>query len=224
MRANGQVQALCRRVQVGARGGHAPAALCGDLVHPHAVWHRAVESRIAREARVGARIQKRLAQRMNFARHIAHVQWPAVATPGRIAMRRVFHLLEVGQHVAPPPARVAQGLPVVKVLRQATHVDHRVDRTRAAQHLAAWPVTLAPAQTRLGNAAVHPVQRRVVERQAVADRHLHAQALVAAAGFQQEHAVPAACAQAVREHAAGRTGADDDVVKRVAHARTRGVA
>jgi len=138
----------------------------------------------------------------------------AVAAAQRVvAVRDMFELLEVGQHVGPAPARVAAVLPMVEVLEQATHMDHRVDRTRAAQHLAARPIALAAGQGRFGLGAVHPVQRRVVERQAIADRHLHLGTAVRAPGLQQQHARATVGAQAIGQHTARRTGTHDDVVE-----------
>ena len=138
----------------------------------------------------------------------------AIATAQRVvAVRHVFELLEVGQHVGPTPARVAAALPMLEVFGQATHIDHRVDRARSAQHLAARPIALAPGQCTLRFGAVHPVQRRVIERQAIADRHLHPRPEIRAPGLQQQHAQASVGAQAVGQHTARRTGTHDDVVE-----------
>src|SRR5262249_15865997 len=50
----------------------------------------------------------------------------------------VFRAAEVGQHLAEGPAVIAQRRPVVVVPAVAAHIDHAVDRTAAAQCLAAW--------------------------------------------------------------------------------------
>ena len=95
----------------------------------------------------------------------------------------------------------------------AADVDHGVDRARPAEHLAARPVARAPAEPRHRVGHEHPVDSRVVEGLAVADRHPDPEAAVAAAGLEQQHPEPPVRGQPVGQHAAGRPGADDDVVE-----------
>ena len=131
----------------------------------------------------------------------------------------VFELLEVGKHLAPCPAGIAGGAPVVEVCGLTPHVHHRVDRTGASEHFAAWPVGAAIRQCRIGFRLVHPVVARVRESPAITDGHLDPRAAVGAARFQQQHAVPAGFREAVGEHAARGTRADDHVVV-LSHAKT----
>jgi hypothetical protein len=209
-----QVAPLHRRVQVGTPGRHAQTARGGDLVVAYALGRGAVEAGIERQTGLGAGAQEALAKGMRITRHVAHLQRACAPAQFVVAVRAAFEALEVRQHLAPAPARVAQRAPVVEILGLATHEDHRIDRTRAAEHLAARPIALPAGQARLGLGAVHPVQARVVERQAVANRHADLKTPVAAAGLEQQHAVPSAGRQARGQHAAGRARADDDVVER----------
>ena len=137
-------------------------------------------------------------------------------------------LLEERPHVVPCPAGIAECRPVVVVLTQSAHVDHCIDRARPAEQLAARPVAAAVVQRGLRLAAIHPVEARVVEALAVADRHAHEEAVVAAARLEQQHAVFAALGQPCRDDAPCGAAAHDNVVelvqaRRVAQAtRARG--
>ena len=105
------------------------------------------------------------------------------------------------------------------------HVDHGVDRRGAADHLAARIIQAAAVEARLGFGLEHPVGARIADREQIADRNVEPDPVVAAAGFQQQHAVVRIGRQAVGQHAAGRARADDDVVefaldgRRVRHCR-----
>ena len=60
----------------------------------------------------------------------------AGAVQRALAAEAVLGAAEVGQHVVPAPAGIAELAPVVVVRRLAAHVDHAVDRGAAAEHLA----------------------------------------------------------------------------------------
>ena len=64
---------------------------------------------------------------------------------------------------------------------------------------------------------VHPVGSLVVIRIDVSDRYLEAQGVIRAAGFQKQHGVLVALGETVREDAAGRPRADNDVVVSASH-------
>ena len=53
----------------------------------------------------------------------------------------------------------------------------------------------------------------VLQQLAEAQRHLHPEAVILAACFEQSHTMPARLAQARGDHASGRTRADHDVIK-----------
>ena len=101
----------------------------------------------------------------------------------------VLRALEVGQHVVPGPAGIAELAPVVVVGRLAAHVDHAVDRRAAAQHLAARIVQRTSVQAGLGLGLEAPVGARVAHGVEIADRDVDPEVVVAAAGLQQQDAV-----------------------------------
>ena len=128
------------------------------------------------------------------------------------AEEMVLVLAEVRQHVVPAPAGKPKLAPMVVVGGLAAHVDHGVDRGRAADHLAARIVQAAAVEALLGLGLEHPVRARIADGEQVADRDVEPDPVVAAAGFQQQHALARVGGQPVRQHAAGRARADDDVV------------
>jgi hypothetical protein len=89
-------------------------------------------------------------------------------------------------HVGPGPAFGAEVGPGVEILRGPAHPDHRVEATRAAEHLAARPTEPAPVRVRLRHCLVGPVHVRepqLVHPARVVDRGV----LVAAAGLEEQH-------------------------------------
>src|SRR5690606_41127311 len=96
----------------------------------------------------------------------------------------VFHALVDGPNVAPPPARIAGRLPVVEVARLAANVDHGIDGARAAQHLAARPVSDAVGEFRIRLGAIHPVDGRIEEALSVAHRQRQPETAVLATGLE----------------------------------------
>ena len=208
-----QVGAPPRRAKVGGARGFAQATPGGDLVDRDTFVRGAVDVVVPGQADLVAGAQVGLAQRMHIARHIADVQRTTRAAHRVRAMRAVFHGPEIGQHVLPRPTRIAQRGPVVEIARLPAHEHHRVDAAGAAQHLAARPITLPPGQRRVGLGAVHPVDGRVVERLAVTDRRLEPEALVAAAGFQQQHGMAARRREPIGQHTAGGSGTHHNEIK-----------
>ncbi len=119
---------------------------------------------------------------------------------------------EVGQHVVPRPARQAELPPAVVIGRLPAHVDHGVDGRRTADHLAARIGDRAAAQPGLRLGPEHPVGARIADGEQVPDRDVKPDPVVAPARFQQQDPVAGVRRKPVGEDAAGRTGADDDVV------------
>ena len=211
-----QIGPLQRRAQIRGAGRFAQALAGGDLVDSHALPLRAVDVIGGGQTHLKAGLQKVTAQRVHVGAHITHMQGAALPAPivcaaaGHVA---VFQAFEIGQHVGPGPAGVAASGPVVKVRRLAAHKHHAVDAAGPPQHPPARPVAAASGQSGVWLGAVHPVDRGVVKSHAVANRRFEPKVVVRAARLQQQHAVRARGAQAVGEHATGRSGADDDVVK-----------
>jgi hypothetical protein len=127
--------------------------------------------------------------------------------------RRIRHRAKGRTHLVGAPAGIAGIAPIVEVAPVAAHPDHGVDRGGAAQHPAARPVIDISGQPRIGFGAVHPVDLRIEEGLAVAQRHLHEKAPVVTTSLKHQDLVAAGRRQALGHDATGRTGADDDEVR-----------
>ncbi len=132
-----------------------------------------------------------------------------------------LHLLEVGQHVGIAPALAAHLPPSVVVARVAAHVEHAVDRGRAAEQPAAGQVEGAVVEIGLGLGDVTPVVLGVQHGAQEAQRHPHIGMVVLAPGLDEQDLAALVLAEPRGQNAAGRTGADDDVV--VSAGRGRGL-
>ena len=125
----------------------------------------------------------------------------------------VLGAAEVRQHLVVGPAVVALGGPVVVVGAVAADVDHRVDRARASQHLAARLPADAPVQALLRDGVEVPVGRLGLRQQRQARGHVDQDVLVHRAGLDQRHRHRRILAQPRRQHAAARAAAHHDVVE-----------
>src|SRR6185312_12071464 len=65
--------------------------------------------------------------------------WTIVTASPVVAFRVALHTLEVGQHVAPTPARQPEIFPAIEFAGITAHVDVSINRTRAAQNATAGP-------------------------------------------------------------------------------------
>ena len=207
-----QVRSLQRRPQEPSRRAPAPAALLVHLEIGRAGIVAGVEvvdlGDTSLFRRVAHSVQEVPAQARIFHPPLAA---PAVHVVGRPLVVLVFH--EHRQHVVPAPAGQSHLAPAVVVARLATHVDHGVDGRGAAQHLAARIGELAPVEPRLGLRAEQPVRARVADGEEIADRDVEPDPVVAPAAFDKQHAVPGIGGKAIRQHAARRAGAGNDVVE-----------
>ena len=143
----------------------------------------------------------------------------AVQRPAEVLV--ALELAEERQHAVPVPAGGTAACPFVVVARQPAHRHHAVDRGGAADGA---PLGVAPARTRVGRVAgsrakgrgqARPREARIRMRgggEAVEEFRRLAAGRVILAGLDQQHAVGGALAQPVGEDAAGRTGAEDDVI------------
>src|SRR4051812_6500787 len=209
-RAHLEVRAVPRGAQVRVGGRPAAAVALGDLHERRAVLLGAVVVGDARDADALGGLQE--APRQAARRALVHdVQRPADGVVLGGAALVVLGLEEVGTDVLPPPAARALGLPQVVVQRPAADVQHGVHRARPAQGLAARDEQRAPVAVRLGLGAVVPVQLGV-ELLGEARRDHDVGVAVLAAGLDEQHPDGRVLRQPVGEDAAGRAGADDDVV------------
>ena len=215
--ADGQVRPLASLVQVAARGAGAPAVGRHGAVHrPEAFLAVAVEVVGARVAGLLAGFDHGMEQRVVAGLGCAHRHRAAVAVVVVGADVAGFRLAEVGQAVEVAPVFQA-GLPgpVIEVQGVAADVAHAVDQRGTAQALAASAFHAAVVHVRLRVGLVGPVVAPALQRVGEGGGHLGAevQAMVRAAGFQQQHADLGVLGQARGQHVTGRTGADDDVVE-----------
>ena len=124
----------------------------------------------------------------------------------------VFRLLEERQHVLPIPALAAALPPIVVIGRRAAHIDHAVDRTGAAQNLAARLVQGPAVELRLGLGLEHPIDPRVGVGLRVAERDVDPGIAVLAAGLDDQYPGRRIGAEPVGQNAPGRAGADNDEI------------
>ena len=96
----------------------------------------------------------------------------------------VFRLFEDRQYIIPGPAAVAELRPVVVVAFLASHIDHGVNRTTAAQAFAAGIVDTAVVQTGIWLDFIAPVGARVIDGKKVARRDVDPEVVILFAGFQ----------------------------------------
>ena len=141
----------------------------------------------------------------------------AVAAPRVVRRRRgaVLHPLEVRQAVGERP-RLHPGIgrPALVVERVAALEDHPVDAAAAAEDLAPGVVDPAAVHERLGLRLVLPVVEAAADRERQRRRHVdeRVEPPVGAAGLEDEDAPGGVRAEAVGEHAPGRSATDDDDV------------
>ena len=207
-----QVAAALRRAKIGECGAGAPAAAGRGLEKSRAFLGRAVEVGIGRDADFSRGNDEGLRQRIVVA-PVGHRQRPVRAVIFVRTALLVLGLLEIGQHVLIAPAGIAALAPAIVVLVLAAHVQQPVDRTRTAEHFSARLEHLPAVQARFRFGLVHPVDGFFLEQFSVAERHVNPEIGVFGSCLQQQHGMLAVGAQAIGEHAAGRAGADDDVVE-----------
>src|SRR3546814_57108 len=154
-------------------------------------------------------------------------QLAAAAVMCACAAPMILTFLEDGQHGIPTPFRIAAELcPLVIVARLATHVDHAVDRRRAAENPPARIQDRAPAEPGVELRLIAPIGAWIADAIKIADWNMNPDPVVLAAGFEQQHQHVGICRQAIGEYAAGAAATDDDVVEaaEIFHARLSNVS
>ena len=203
---------LHRRSQIGHRRAAAPHIADRHLQRPDAVLLGAVEipvQPVARLLRAGdegvvqfvAGPQIRNAQRTAGAVMLVGTALLMLGAP------------EIGQHILVRPTGIAELAPQIKILPLAADVDQPVDRARSSEHFAARPQHAPPTQfgERLG--LEHPGDLWVEDVSVEPGGDVDPRIAVLTTRLQQQHAGSAVGGQAVRQHAAGRAGADNDEVE-----------
>jgi hypothetical protein len=201
-----------RRTQIADRGRPAPPVFRRQLEIAGAFLRRTVEVVIARNAGALRRFDEGLAQRVRLA-DVGHRERSADTMEIIGAARLVLGAPKIRQHVGKTPAGIAELAPMIVVLVLAADIEQAVDRARSAQHLAARLDDLAIVELGFRFGLVQPIDLGIIEQLTVAERNMNPDVPVVAAGLEQKHAMAAGFGEAIGEHAAGRTGADDDVVE-----------
>ena len=205
-----EIGTLHRRAQI-ADGGRTAFSVSGRrLVVADAVLASAVEIVVAGKAELRRSGDEGLADRV--LRHVRHAERTACAVKAVGAAHLVLRALEIRQYVLERPSGIAELAPMIEILGLATDVDHAVDRGRAAEHLAARPEDAAIGGARVRLGLVAPVDRRVGEGLAEAERNVDPAVLVFAACLDQHNPSRRVFAETRRHRAAGRAGADHDEV------------
>jgi hypothetical protein len=101
---------------------------------------------------------------------------------------------------------------MIEILGLAANVNHPVDRTGAAEHLAARPEHAPIGGAGVGLGLVAPIDRRVGEGLAETQRDVDPAIGVVPAGFEQQYPRARVFGQPRGDRAPGRAGADDDEI------------
>ena len=209
-----QVRPAERRLEIGVGRRPAHAVLDGHVHRPEALLLEAVVILGLQIAGLDTGLDEGAVERVEP--HVVAVvgrQRPVAAPVVVVAGAPGLGAAEIGQAIAVAPVGGAALLPLVKVAGVAAHIDHAVDRRRAADHLAARAVKPAAVHMGFWLGLELPVVALHVHRDRQRGRHLDEDAAVAAAGLEHEDAARRVLGEAVGEHAAGRPGADDYVVE-----------
>lgn len=207
-----QVGPLQCGLEEAARRGPAPAALLVDVEITRALVVAGVEIRDALDAHLLCGIADCVENGPGQPRRL---DAPAAADTVMLARSKkvVLQSLEHWPHVIIAPAGEPELAPMVVVGGLSPHRDHGVNRRAAADHLAAGIGERAAVQPGLGLGLEHPVRARVADGEEIADGDVEPDPVVVAAGLQNEDAVLRISREPVGDDAAGRAGADDNVVK-----------
>ncbi len=204
-----------RGPQVAARGTRPPAA-AARLLHPADPVARLVRQVVdvlavfATELPTG--FHRRPAQQRPVATMRGEQRSPLAVHRVRLALP-VLRLAEERQHIVPGPAAIAELCPMVEILGLAADIDHPVDRTRPAEHPPARIGDRASRGAGVGLGLEAPGQGRMVQQLHVACRYVDQRVPVAPARLDQHHPCARVLRQAVGEHTARRTSANDDVIR-----------
>ena len=191
------------------RGSPALAALLRDLVQADAFLPRAVEIVVTRDLQARPRLDEIHAAGIGEAL-LAHPQRPVGAVKIIGPAHIMLGAFEPRQHIVIRPAGAAHCRPIVVIPFVAADIDHRVDRARSAQPLAARLVPAAAIQPRLRHGFVIPIGLVGLKREE--RRDACAQASVATPSFEQGDGEFSPVAQASGSGCpAGSTPDDNDI-------------
>ncbi|MND38723.1 hypothetical protein D3C80_294320 [compost metagenome] len=119
------------------------------------------------------------------------------SAPAVLSAMRVFHSLEIGQHIGIGPAARATLRPVIVIAGMATHIDHAVDRRRAANHFATRRDQAASTNMRLGLGRKSPIISFHIHGEGESGRHLDQRSDVRSAKFDHDNRMSAVFGEAI---------------------------
>jgi hypothetical protein len=207
-----QIGPLQRRTQIGDRGAAPAHVAYGHLQWPDPVLLGAVEIGVALVARLLGGGYEGIVQFVLRAQ-IGDVERAAGAVMHVGAALLIFRPAEIRQHIVIRPAGIAELAPQIEILLLPADINQPVDRTGAAEHLAARPDHAPAAQfgERLGLEL--PGDLWVVDIAVEAGRNVDPRIAVLTAGLEQQYARAPIRAEPVGQHAPGRTSADNDEIE-----------
>src|SRR5205814_2445953 len=172
----------------------------------------AVVIRSERKAGLLRRFDKAMGQGQDRA-VILDDQRSALAAVSRIAIAAIrLGFAEERQYLVIAPAAAAHLRPIVVIGRITADIQHAVDRAGAPEGLAARPLQLAASRTGLAFAEEVPVDLSIVEDAQNAGGDMDPNVAVGRPGFEQ-HNLRSVFGEPARHDAAGRAGADNDVIR-----------
>ena len=213
-RADGQIAPRQHGGQIGACRAAAHTIVYGHFEIAEPLLPKAVEVIADRMSRLPAGIEKSRVQRV-APTTAGDGEWtiPAAVRVVHRSAQCPFDLLEIRQHVSITPTCRAVGVPSLEVTRVAADINHAVDRRRTTQHFTARAIQPPTLERGLRFTRERPVKTGIVHRQRKCRRHANEGMTITAARLQQQHLRGTIFAKSIREHAACRTRANDDVVE-----------
>ena len=150
-----EVGPLHRRPEIGVGGRPAHAVPHRHVERAKPLLPLAVEIGADRIARLPARLDEGVVERVAFA-PMRRRKRSGVAAIGVSRPAKALRAAEVRQHVLVAPALGALLLPALEIERMPAHIDHAVDRGRTAENLAARTGDAPAAEMGLGLALDSP--------------------------------------------------------------------
>jgi hypothetical protein len=214
IRPHDEVLAVTRRSQIGGRGAPTAAFPCRAL-EVSCTFLSAVIEVIDRWQTGLDRGFHQAVRQFGSMRLIGDMQGTTDTMEFVGATFLVFCLFEVRQNAVPVPAGAAALPPFIVVRGIAAHIHHAIDRTRAAEYLAAWLIQRASIELPFRFALVHPVDARIGVHAGEAHRGMNPWIAILAAGFQQQHVMAPRLTEPCCDDAASGTCTRHDIVESI---------
>ena len=205
------VATLERRLEKSARRRPAPPPLLVDVEGAATLVVAGVEVLNRFDAGLRRGGAERVKQIPAHARRL-NEQFAIGAVFVGVAEEMIFVALEIRQHIVPAPAGEPELAPMIIVGRLPPHVDHGVDRRRAADRLAARIVERPAVKARHRFGLEAPIRARIADGEQITDWNVEPDPVVRAAGFEHEHAAFRVGGQPIGQQTPGRTRSHDHVV------------